>query len=187
MKKNVLYKIMMMVLVAIMTMSFTACGGDDAENSNPNSINEDGTPEQASTNKIRYFVPYTDWNGTKQQIMDWMKDAPWLVLDEHYGTEKHLTYNLDFAENRYYDMQVFYTFENGEFVNVGVWYNIKSEEEGLYLVKETEKTYGIKLYERKAFNSYRNTGENGMYISVNTYTKGNGGGVYFYKNKPGVW
>lgn len=126
MKTNILYKVMMLAMMAVVVMTFTACGGDDDEEIAP----------PVKPNGYTYVEPYLKWGSLKTDVKTSMTSSGWnLVTDANY-----LVYR---SADR--TIEQLYTFSEGtsELISVRVEYKKYTEDYWQWLVKETEKRYGV--------------------------------------------
>ena len=127
MKTNILYKVMMLAMMAVVVMTFTACGGDS---------DDDIAPPVKSN--YTYVEPYLEWGKTNTDVKSYMSGTGWnLVTDANY-----LVYR-----NTDRTIEQLYTFseDTSELVSARVEYKKYTEDYWQWLIKETEKRYGITL------------------------------------------
>ena len=77
MKKSILYKVMTVALIAVVSMTFTACGGDsdDGLKTAPGDNGQGGV----TSSNIEYIVPCLQWGITKDQIKQYMAGNVWTL------------------------------------------------------------------------------------------------------------
>ena len=120
MKKNVFYQVMMMALVAVFTISFTACGGDDTTDGAYTPPVVPGGP--ATGSGTEWVDLYMNWNVPMNQLKADVTGQGWTITSEinttqTYASDSHpnivLTYGSDF---------------NGYFRTAQAVYNNSSED-----------------------------------------------------------
>lgn len=126
MKTNILYKIMMLAMMAVVTMTFAACGGDSDDEITP----------PTKPNGYTYVEPCLEWGKTKTDVKSYMTGTEWkLSTDAAYllyvNTDRTIEQLYTFSE------------DTSELVSARVEYKKYSEEYWQWLVKETEKRYGV--------------------------------------------
>lgn len=136
MKKNMLYKVMMMVLMAVVTMTFAACGGDDADDNNPNPANnETNTP--TANGEFKFIVPYTEWNATPDQVKETMTKIDFTLYNEESGIYQFINSNET--------MMFAYVYVGSKIRSVQVHYYYASEKDWQTLLTNVKNTYGVVL------------------------------------------
>lgn len=65
MKQNFLYKVMFLAMIAVVSMTFTACGGDD-----------DSSPTEP-TGSTEYVEPCLDFGSTVAHVKEYMSGSVW--------------------------------------------------------------------------------------------------------------
>ena len=136
MKKNVFYHVMMLAMIAVVSMTFTACGGDS---------DDDGTPQVPTgpTGSTEYFDPCLDFGSYQNHVKEYMAGSNW-ELSEHsneavllYTDSQTMTVlNYIFIESKLHMVTVAYT---------------GGESKALGFKAEIEKRYGITM--KKVTNS----------------------------------
>ena len=130
MKQNFLYKVMFLAMIAIISMTFIACGGDS---------DDDGTPQTPTgpTGSTEYFDPYLDFGSSQNHVKEYMSGSNW-ELSEH-SNEAVLLYtniqtmtvmNYIFIESKLHMVTVAYT---------------GGESKALAFKAEIEKRYGVTM------------------------------------------
>jgi len=140
MKKNVFYHVMMLAMIAVVSMTFTACGGDS---------DDDGTPQVPTgpTGSTEYFDPCLDFGSYQNHVKEYMAGSNW-ELSEHsneavllYTDSQTMTVlNYIFIESKLHMVTVAYT---------------GGESKALGFKAEIEKRYGITM--KKVTNSENGT------------------------------
>ena len=131
MKKNVFYKVMMMAMIAVVSMIFTACGGDS---------DDDGTPQVPTgpTGSTEYVDPCLDFGSSVAHVKEWMSGSNW-ELSEHSNEGVLLYTNIQ-------TMTVLnYIFIESKLHMVTVAYTGSGESKVLAFKAEIEKRYGISM------------------------------------------
>ena len=95
MKKNVIYKLLLMAIIAVVSMSFTACGGNDSEDDTIGVAPGEGGAG-VKTSIVDFTIPCLNWTWTKEQVKQYMTGNVWtlqteaayeLVYERHDGTK----------------------------------------------------------------------------------------------------
>lgn len=139
MKKMNFYKVMMMAVVALCSISLTSCGGDDDDDLTPPSVQTgDVTPSNTS---FEYVVPCLTQGATRDQVKTYMAGSSW-TLETNAAYLKYM--------NAPGTCEVEYTFfdDSGEvegLIKARVKYKKYTEEYWLYLIQETQKRYNVTL------------------------------------------
>ena len=126
MKTNILYKAFMLTMMTVVAMTFTACGGDS---------DDDDIIPPVKSNYI-YVEPCLEWGSLRTDVKSYMAGSEWkLSTDAAYL----LYVNTDRT------IEQLYTFSErtSELVSARVEYKKYTEEYWQWLVKETEKRYGV--------------------------------------------
>lgn len=130
MKRNFLYKVMFLAMIAVVSMTFTACGGDS---------DDDGTPQVPTgpMGSTEYVEPCLDFGSSLNHVREYMSGSNW-ELSEH-SNEAVLLYtniqtmtvmNYIFIESKLHMVTVAYT---------------GSESKALAFKAEIEKRYGATM------------------------------------------
>ena len=139
MKRNFLYKVMFLAIIAVVSMTFTACGGDS---------DDDGTPQVPTgpTGSTEYVDPCLDFGSSQSHIKEYMSGFNW-ELNEN-SNEYTLLYT-----NQTATVVINYMFiGNGKGLGmVGVTYTGGGDTKALGFKAEIEKRYGITM--KKVTNS----------------------------------
>lgn len=134
MKSNILHKLLMVAMVAAVAITFTACGGDDAEESTP-------PLEPEKDNTYIYVEPYMVWGSLRTDVKAYMSTSGWnLDTDAAYLVYR----NADRTIEQEYAFYANATINETEgLLSVRVKYKNYTEEYWQWFVKETEKRYGV--------------------------------------------
>ena len=139
MKRNFLYKVMFLAMIAVVSMTFTACGGDS---------DDDGTPQVPTgpTGSTEYVDPCLDFGSLQSHVKEYMSGFNW-ELNEN-SNEYTLLYT-----NQAATVVINYMFiGNGKGLGmVGVTYASGGDSKALGFKAEIEKRYGITM--KKVTNS----------------------------------
>ena len=157
MKKNLFYTVMMMAVMAVVTISFTACGGGDDDPLTENNQNKQD-PDDISA----YIWPSTQWDCSMDDIKKYMASSSMVVTEERNGILIYQTtdrkYMIGYAadeNNKYCSCQAVFTGYSQKKMN-----NIK---------EKVTKDYGMKLTNDGA-DVWRAYGTiNGKYCKVTIY------------------
>ena len=145
MKKNIIYKVLMLILVASVVTSFTSCGGDDFENTNPNTPNGNNntnanTPgsseEQGVTASAEYIEPCLDFGSSQAHVKEYMSGSAWELSDASNDVV------LLYTDNK--DNMINYAFIDGLHL-VTVTYPNFTEKKASGIEAEIERRYGITM------------------------------------------
>lgn len=122
-------------MVTIVAMSFMACGGDDDE---PGTSNEVIDPGVKPATNFTYFVPFTDWNGTLENVETYMLKTGMTLNDSNI--------NGSSWEMSSPNIHVYYTIGmDGKLRSAEVdyfWYNAQDFR---YILAQTQKLYNVTL------------------------------------------
>lgn len=131
MKRNFLYKVMFLAMIAVVSMTFTACGGDS---------DDDGTPQVPTgpTGSTEYFDPCLDFGSYQNHVKEYMAGSNW-ELSEH-SNEYTLLYM-----NSQGTIALDYMFLNSKMHMVTVTYAVSGESVVLAFKAEIEKRYGVTM------------------------------------------
>lgn len=139
MKRNFLYKVMFLAMIAVVSMTFTACGGDS---------DNDGTPQVPTgpTGSTEYVDPCLDFGSSQSHVKEYMSGFNW-ELNEN-SNEYTLLYT-----NQAATVVINYMFiGSGKGLGmVGVTYSSGGDTKALGFKAEIEKRYGITM--KKVTNS----------------------------------
>lgn len=154
MKKNFFYTVMMMAVMAVVTISFTACGGDDSDDPLENT-SQSGT---GTTNK----EPCLDWGCDASHIKTYMGSSMNLTQEESHGTAV-LSYAT--ADYKY----VINYLLAPTLVQVYVYHYDKGYDYFMKLISQYETRYQAKFekYESEQYEAYgTNCTINGKYCGI---------------------
>ena len=131
MKQNFLYKVMFLAIIAIVSMTFTACGGDS---------DDDGTPQTPTgpTGSTEYVDPCLDFGSSQSHVKEWMAGSNW-DLSEH-SNEYTLLYM-----NSQGTIAMNYMFLYSKLHMVTATYAVSGESVVLAFKTEIEKRYGVTM------------------------------------------
>lgn len=131
MKRNFLYKVMFLAMIAVVSMTFTACGGDS---------DDDGIPQTPTgpTGSTEYFDPCLDFGSSQSHVKEYMSGSNW-ELSEH-SNEYTLLYM-----NSQGTIALNYMFLNSKMHMVAVTYAVSGESVALAFKSEIEKRYGVTM------------------------------------------
>ena len=131
MKKNVFYHVMFLAMIAVVSMTFTACGSDS---------DDDGTPQVPTgpTGSTEYFDPCLDFGSYQNHVKEYMAGSNW-ELSEH-SNEYTLLYM-----NSQGTIALDYMFLNSKMHMVTVTYAVSGESVALAFKSEIEKRYGVTM------------------------------------------
>ena len=133
MKKDVFYSVLMMVVMVMATVSFTACGDDDGEEFTP--------VAPSKTINYTYVEPYLVWGSLRTDVKAYMSTSGWnLDTDAAYlvyrNADRTIEQNYTFYANATIN-------ETEGLISAQVKYKNYTEEYWQWLVKETEKRYNV--------------------------------------------
>ena len=131
MKKNVFYHVMMLAMIAVVLMTFTACGSDS---------DDDGIPQTPTgpTGSTEYVDPCLDFGSSQNHIKEWMAGSNW-ELSEHSNEAVLLYTNIQ-------TMTVLnYIFIESKLHMVTVAYTDSGESKAQAFKAEIEKRYGVTM------------------------------------------
>lgn len=141
MKKSILYKVMTVALIAVVSMTFTACGGDsdDGLKTAPGDNEQGGV----TSSNIEYIVPCLQWGITKDQIKQYMAGNVWTLQTD---ADSKLLYEKQNGT------KIEYTIATGNSWNprVGldsskVIYRNTTVKDWQWLVDKTQKQYDVTM------------------------------------------
>lgn len=137
-------KFLMMVIMAVVAVTFTACSKSDDDGGKDDS-NED----------ISYFVPCTAWGQNAAYVKQFMQNTPYSVSLESEG---FIIYkSKDGKSEVYYGLGV----DEGLML-AQVYYVSTSEKDLKYVVSQTEKVYNV------SFEKILDDGETIVYLAMAT-------------------
>lgn len=131
MKRNFLYKVMFLTMIAVVSMTFTACGGDS---------DDDGTPQTPTgpTGNAEYVEPCLDFGSNVPHVKDYMAGSNW-TLDNN-SNESVLLYSNSNAT-----VIINYMFVNAKLRMVTATYSGGGKSRALSFKSEIEKHYGVTM------------------------------------------
>ena len=131
MKKNVFYHVMMLAMIAVVSMTFTACGGDS---------DDDGTPQVPTgpTGSTEYVEPCLDFGCSPNHVKEWMAGYSWELSE--YSNDYTLIYM-----NSQGTIALDYMFLNSKMHTVAATYVVSGESVALAFKSEIEKRYGVTM------------------------------------------
>ena len=162
MKTGIFYRVMMVALLAVCTIQFTACGGSDdpLENTKPNSQNNQnnggnnnqGGNEQGDGQNTgggygdisTYIWPCMDWGCSLQQVKGYMGTAMEVSLE----ADNAISYCMN--DNEYV---VIYTF-GGENKLASIVLNYKGQNRMQAVMDEFTKRYGAEWRNEGVYRTY---------------------------------
>lgn len=149
MKKNVFYHVMFLAMIAVVSMTFTACGGDS---------DDDGTPQVPTgpTGSTEYVDPCLDFGSSQSHVKEWMSGSNW-ELSEHSNEAVLLYMNIQ-------TMTVLnYIFIESKLHMVTVAYTDSGESKAQAFKAEIEKRYGVTM---TRLDDPSDTSQYGYYATV---------------------
>ena len=131
MKKSIFARVMMLAMMAVVAMTFTACGGDS---------DDDGTPQVPTgpTGSTEYFDPCLDFGSSQSHVKEYMSGSNW-ELSEHSNDYTLLYMNSQGT------IALDYMFLNSKMHMVTATYAVSGESVALAFKSEIEKRYGITM------------------------------------------
>ena len=131
MKRNFLYKVMFLAMIAVVSMTFTACGSDS---------DDDGTPQVPTgpTGSTEYFDPCLDFGSSQSHVKEYMAGSNW-ELSEHSNDYTLLYMNSQGT------IALDYMFLNSKMHTVAATYVVSGESVVLAFKAEIEKRYGVTM------------------------------------------
>ena len=143
MKKDILYKVLMLFLVASVSASIISCGGDDENttntphgNNNTNANTPGSSAEQGVTESTEYIEPCLDFGSSTTHVKDYMSGSAWELSDASNDVVLLYTDNKEDMIN--------YTFIDGLHL-VTVTYPNFSDTKANGFKAEIERRYGITM------------------------------------------
>ena len=131
MKQNVFYKVMMMVLMTVVTMTFVACGGDSGD---------DGMPQKPTgqAGNTEYVEPCLDFGSSVSHVKEYMNGSYWTL--ENNSSDAVLLYS-----NSNTSVVLNYMFVYTKLRMVTATYSGGGENKALAFKSEIEKRYGVTM------------------------------------------
>ena len=131
MKKNAFYKVMMMVLMTVVSMTLTACGGDSGDEITPQK-------PTGQTGNTEYVEPCLDFGSNVTHVKNYMSGAKW-TLDNN-SSESVLLYSNSNAT-----VVLNYMFVNAKLRMVTATYSGGGKSRALSFKSEIEKRYSVTM------------------------------------------
>lgn len=168
--------VMMMAMTAMVSMTFTACGGDDEKDTEvPVTAGDEVTvinPNAQPKSNFAFFVPFHDFSGTSADVYAYMADkgmtADWEDMGYGGGWKS--------ADEK---IQVSYVFGPTSMTMVTIEYFWYDRQDYEYILAQTQKVFNVKLerLENTEKNSWMWRGTvqmNGRNVTVNVWGLKNG-------------
>lgn len=165
----------MVAMMAMVSMTFTACGGDDKSSDEPVTTSDEVTvinPNAQPKSSFTFFVPYHDFSGSGSDAYSYMRDKGFTTFVDDYN----ISSSWLSADEK---MQVHYIFGVEGLVEVVMNYSWYDRQDYEYLLAQTQKVFNVKLerLENTEKNSWMWRGTvqmNGRSVTINVWGQKNG-------------
>lgn len=147
MKKNLFYTVMMMAVMAVVAVSFTACGGDDSDDPLNTPTENKQDPDDISV----YIWPSTQWGCSLSDLKNYMASSS-MVISEDLGDG--LIYKT--MDNKY--LIAYTTDADGKYRLFQSVYQGCTQKKLTNIINKFKKDYNITLEDKGYGEVWRATG-----------------------------
>ena len=130
MRKNLFYTVMMMAVMAVVTISFTACGGGDDDPLTDNNQNKQD-PDDISV----YIWPCMQWGCSLSDIKTYMASSSMVITEEREGILIYQTTDRKYV--------IGYGLDNNSYINFQAVFTGYSQKKMNNIKDKFKKDYGL--------------------------------------------
>lgn len=163
-------KFLMMAIIAIVSMTFTACGGDDDDTSG-------GKPDDNSSWTL--YEPFTTLNASPEEVKAYMADKlPQFKMEEPFGNSNG--YSLIYT-NEKEDVSIYYSIVLNKLSSVICQYENYSKAKYEFFWSELKKRYALEVMAEQGEAKMCKGVINGKQYLISIATSENGGQSKFIR------